>query len=82
MPTLDLFSSSPHHLPEAVDAYTKSLELDPNDAHAHNDLGVALIQLGQYEKAAEQFNDTLRIDPNYADAKRNLEYAQFKMKNK
>ena len=71
-----------HHLPEAVDAYAKSLELDPNDARAHNDLGVALVQLGEYEKAAEQFDDTLRIDPNYSDAKRNLEYAQFKMKNK
>ncbi len=71
-----------HHLPEAVDAYTKSIELDPKDAHAHNDLGVELIQLGEFEKAAEQFNDTMRIDPNYFAARRNLEYAQFKMKNK
>ncbi|MGD0520247.1 MAG: tetratricopeptide repeat protein [Terracidiphilus sp.] len=71
-----------HHFPEAVEEYNKALQLNPADAHAHNDLGVALLQLGEYEKAAEQFNDSIRIDPTYSDARRNLEYAQFKMKNK
>jgi Flp pilus assembly protein TadD len=60
----------------------KALQLNPADAHAHNDLGVALLQIGEYEKAAEQFNDSIRINPSYSDAKRNLEYAQFKIKNK
>jgi tetratricopeptide (TPR) repeat protein len=43
---------------------------------------VTLVQLGDYEKAIEQFNDALRIDPDYAGIRRNLDLAQAQMKNK
>jgi len=57
------------------------VKLDPASANAHDDLGVALFQLGDDEKAVEQFNDALRIDPSYAGARRNLELTQAHMKN-
>ena len=55
---------------------------DPANADAHNDLGVALFQLGEEEKAVEQFNEALRIDPAYYDARRNLDIVQARMNNK
>jgi tetratricopeptide (TPR) repeat protein len=36
---------------------------------------VALFQLGDREKAIEQFKDALRIDPSFAEVKRNLDLA-------
>jgi tetratricopeptide (TPR) repeat protein len=42
---------------------------------------VALLQLGEDEKALEQFSDALRLDPDYADARRNLALTQSRMKN-
>jgi Tfp pilus assembly protein PilF len=40
------------------------------------------MQLGENEKAVEQFNDALHIDPSNADAKRNLDLAQSRLKRK
>ncbi|MGA3264312.1 MAG: tetratricopeptide repeat protein [Terracidiphilus sp.] len=70
-----------HQLPEAIEELTQAVRFDPANANAHNGLGVALAQLGNYEKAVEQFNDAVRIDPAYADARRNLDLAQAKMKS-
>jgi tetratricopeptide (TPR) repeat protein len=69
-----------HQFPAAVDEFEQAVKLDPANAHAHNDLGVALSQLGDYEKAVAQFNDAIQIDPTYADARRNLDLAQARMK--
>jgi hypothetical protein len=43
---------------------------------------VALFQLGDDEMAVEQFSDALRIDPANAGARRNLDLARARMKNK
>ncbi|MGD0520556.1 MAG: tetratricopeptide repeat protein [Terracidiphilus sp.] len=66
---------------EAVEEYTQALRFDPENASTHNNLGVALLQLGEDEKALEQFSDALRLDPDYADARRNLALTQSRMKN-
>jgi tetratricopeptide (TPR) repeat protein len=71
-----------HQLPEAVGEFTQSLRIDPANADAHNSLGVALAQLGEYDKAVEQFNDALRIDPEFVGAERNLQRAQAQMNSK
>ena len=71
-----------HQLPEAVEEFKRTLQLTPDDAHVHNDLGVVLAQLGDFEKATEQFSEADRIDPAYADARRNFEFAQARIKNK
>jgi lipoprotein NlpI len=70
-----------HRLPEAVEEFTQSLRIDPANANTHNNLGVVLFQMRDYEKAVEQFSDAVQTDPANADAKRNLDGAQALMKN-
>jgi superkiller protein 3 len=71
-----------HRFPEAVEEFTQVLRLDPANANAHNDLGSAWFQLGDYEKAAAQFSEALRIDPSHAYARKNLDLALTRMKSK
>jgi tetratricopeptide (TPR) repeat protein len=70
-----------HRLPEAIDEFTKALQYDLAKADAHNDLGVAYFQLGDYEKSAEQFSEAVKIDPASGYAKQNLALVQAKLKN-
>ncbi len=71
-----------HRLPEAVEEFSQAVQFATADANAHDDLGVALFQVGAYEKAVEQFNDAIRIDPSYEGAKRNLALTMANMKSK
>jgi Flp pilus assembly protein TadD len=54
---------------------------DPGNANAHNGLGVALAQMGDYEKAYEQFSEAARIDPANQGVRMNLALVQAKMKS-
>jgi Flp pilus assembly protein TadD len=56
------------------------VRLDPANPNTHNNLGGVLFQLGDYQKAAEQFSDALRIDPSNAGARQNLALVQARMK--
>jgi hypothetical protein len=38
--------------------------------------------MGENDKAAEQFNNVLRIDPSNADARRNLDLVESRLKRK
>jgi tetratricopeptide (TPR) repeat protein len=53
------------------------LELKPDYAEAHNNLGVALKKQGQIPEAAEHYYKALRLDPNYAAPHYNLGLAFF-----
>jgi tetratricopeptide (TPR) repeat protein len=48
---------------EARAEFETVINLKPNVAMAHLNLGVALVKQGQMETAAEQFAETLRLDP-------------------
>ena len=50
----------------------RSCSWDPQDAEAHNGLGMALIQQGDFESAAGQFRQALELRPNYFDAQINM----------
>ena len=51
---------------EAIKVYCYLLDLDPNHAVAHSNLGNLLIQKGDYENALIHYNKSIELDPkNY-----------------
>lgn len=57
---------------EAVDAFRRAVQLKPDYARAHNNLGNVLTELGQLEDAERHCREAIRIQPNYAIAQNNL----------
>ena len=57
---------------QAVDAYERALEIDPNDPEVLTDLGVSCRRMGWHDRAAEAFGKALKIDPDYEPALVNL----------
>ena len=48
------------------------MQLNPNDAGAHNNLGVILAALQRFKEAAFHFQEAVRVDPHQAVFHRNL----------
>ena len=48
------------------------MEAWPEDAEAHNNLGIALASAGRMAEAAEAFREAVRLDPAGVLAHRNL----------
>jgi tetratricopeptide (TPR) repeat protein len=48
---------------KAISSYKRSIELDPNYAQPHNNLGAALANIGKADEAAIEYRKALRIDP-------------------
>ena len=48
------------------DAYIHAIELNPKDAHAHLNLGMAYFHTGEREKALAEYNSLLSLDPSLA----------------
>jgi len=59
-----------------VTQYQKALEINPNNAIVHYNLGDAFAQQGKISEAIAQFQTALEINPNYAAARNNLEKAE------
>ena len=57
---------------EAVGHFQGALEIEPDFAKAHYNLGVAFVQLGRVSEAIAHYNKALEINPNYAEAEYNL----------
>lgn len=55
----------------------KAIELDPNNAEAHDDLGVVLAQQKHYKQAITHFNRAVEIENNYQKAYHNLAMAYY-----
>lgn len=51
---------------EAIKAYDKVIELNPNDLDFYNNRGAALTLLKKYELAIKEFNRVIKLDPNYS----------------
>ena len=56
---------------------TRAVELDNNNAEAHDDLGVVLAQSGRLEKALEHFLKARAINPGYQKVHHNLAMVYF-----
>ncbi len=57
---------------DSLPALQKSTELEPDNAEAHNNLGVAQKARGQLDAAVASYRRALEIKPNYAEAHYNL----------
>ncbi|QDV91120.1 TPR repeat-containing protein YrrB [Phycisphaerae bacterium RAS2] len=61
-----------NRVPQAVEYYREAIRLDPTMYLAHLNLGLAYIELGQYDRANEAFRAAIDIQPNRADPFVNL----------
>jgi Flp pilus assembly protein TadD len=58
---------------EAATLLQQAVQLRPDLPQAHNNLGIALAELGNLEGARREFETVLRLDPANRSAKSNLE---------
>jgi len=49
---------------EALDAYDKAIELDPQDAEARIDKGMTFLVMGKFNESLAAFDEALVIEPN------------------
>lgn len=62
---------------KAVAVNKAILELFPSDTDAHNRLGKALMELGEYAESRQAYSRALEIDPYNAIARKNLERLSY-----
>ncbi|MBN2244855.1 MAG: tetratricopeptide repeat protein [Candidatus Aminicenantes bacterium] len=55
----------------AIEAYTKYIELDPKNPNVWTDLGIMYRSAGQPEKAIETFDQAIAIDPQHEQSRYN-----------
>ena len=56
----------------AKNLYEKFLEIDPNHAAAHSNLGIIFKQSGDHQKAKKCYEKAIEINPKFLDAHNNL----------
>lgn len=56
----------------AIEAYDKALELEPNDANVMTDQGVMFRRLGWFDRAITNFTKANEIDPSHSTSIFNL----------
>lgn len=59
-------------LDRAIEAYKKSLSLNPFQADVHNNIGVSYFYSGDVDTAITHFRHAISIDHSHADAHYNL----------
>ncbi|MDE6202675.1 MAG: tetratricopeptide repeat protein [Lachnospiraceae bacterium] len=60
---------------EAINAYTKAIELNPEYSAAYNSCGLTYNKLGRYAEAINDFTKAILINPKYATAYNNRGFA-------
>jgi regulator of sirC expression with transglutaminase-like and TPR domain len=58
---------------EALEGFSRVLELNPQDVPSLNNRGVCSLKLGNPDAAASDFLEALSIDPSSAEARKNLD---------
>ncbi len=59
----------------AISIWSDTVEKQPNNARAHNNLGIALAAEGNSDGAIAQYREALRLRPEFAEAWFNLGFA-------
>lgn len=57
---------------DAIVAFSKAIELDPDAVEAHNSMGLISFDRGDSARAESSLREAIRIAPNYAPARNNL----------
>ena len=57
---------------DAIQQYQLALQIKPDYAEAHNNWGVALVQMNRVPEAIEHYKQALRIRPDYPEVNYNL----------
>lgn len=57
---------------KAINAYTKALELKPNDTNVLTDQGVMFRKVGFFDRALANFEKAQQIDPNHLQSLYNI----------
>jgi len=52
----------------AIGEFRRAIELEPQRAELHDDLGTVLVQKSDAQGAAAEFSEALRLQPNFASA--------------
>ncbi len=56
----------------AIAEWRRALKLSPDDAKAHNNLGIVLWRKGQFDEAVTHYLKALEVKPDYPEASNNL----------
>jgi len=67
-----LLSAQAGNSAQAIEAFSKAVDIDPDIADAHLALARLRAQAGQREEAKQSYRETLRIDPKNRNATREL----------
>ncbi len=68
---------------EAMFRFNRAVEIDPNDAQAHNNLAVALEANGDFDAAAKAYREALRLDRSNQHIQKNYSrFVEFTQKSK
>jgi tetratricopeptide (TPR) repeat protein len=62
---------------DAITYYTKALKVNPKDAIAYNNRGIAWGKKGDYDNAIADFTKAVEIDPQFADPYKNRGSAYY-----
>jgi tetratricopeptide (TPR) repeat protein len=65
-----VFYQSENHN-EAINAYSRAIELNPKLAKGYNGRGAAYAKLGNYQQAIRDFDKAIKLNPKYAFAYNN-----------
>jgi superkiller protein 3 len=65
----------------AIEYYQKAINIDPNDADAYGNMGIAYAKLEDYREAIKCYQKVIAIDPNLAAAYGNMGSAYYYLKN-
>ena len=74
---LGRFMQRQGRLPQAIDALSKAIAIDPRHAEARNELGTAFASAGDLGRAVSEFEAAVAIDPATARYWNNLGYARY-----
>ena len=61
-----------NRIPQSLNATQKSIELNPKDAEAQNNLGIVLQELDRLDEAAFTYQKAISLKPDYPESHYNL----------